>query len=46
MSFAYRAFRYGEQVEVGAQKPARGKGKGHASGLSFQSITESLEFLE
>jgi DNA-directed RNA polymerase subunit RPC12/RpoP len=47
MSFAYRSFRYGEQVEVSGFKPARGKAK--SSGLSssaLTSIARSLEFLE
>jgi hypothetical protein len=52
MSFAYRAFRYGEQYEL---NPARPKGgifsrsqpkSGDSIGSAMKSITESLEFFE
>jgi hypothetical protein len=47
MSFAYRSFRYGEQVEVNSFKPGRGKTKGDSSTSStVKSIAKSLEFLE
>ena len=47
MSFAYRSFRYGEQVEVNEYKPARGKSKPDGSTSSVvKSIAQSLEFLE
>jgi hypothetical protein len=52
MSFAYRAFRYGEQYELNPARPkgglfSRGQPKaGDSLGSAVKSITESLEFLE
>jgi hypothetical protein len=52
MSFAYRAFRYGEQYELNPAKPKRGifsRGQpksGDSVGSAMKSITESLEFFE
>jgi hypothetical protein len=46
MSFAYRAFRYGEQVEVSEYKRGRGKPGSGSSNSALKAMTKTLEFLE